>query len=416
MEPKDLIEAFDFRGKPTYFVEDGSYIWDAQNSSDEPIEMADALFEFIGELAMSEDSRLESLLDVFRDLGGVAFFWKRLLGTASQFPKIFAPLLFEFCTAKPILKGNDTRYELGLFLETAASEFSSDQLRRIEESVLALPEEATDEDSRNALVYRRNRLLERIPENLLVTNEAKRIRKKMVSENDVQENRPLVSFSTQTEDVTEEKWFQTQGVDITKPANQGLQRFSAPLNKFSSDWMNGRPTVEASKLVLPQLQKAYTAIQSNTEADKEVINSLWHKLTACMAILGRIANKLENSEFSFCREVLLEAAKHEEPKLNPRYDDHFDFPGYSPCARHEAASGLLRFAFCQPDAEMLDAIETLANDRVPSVRMVIAMELFLVCAKEPDRFWHIMDNRAMHEPNLVVQKFLYYTLIGLTHQ
>ena len=40
VEPKDLIETFDFRGKPTYFVEDGSYIWDAQNSSDEPIEMA----------------------------------------------------------------------------------------------------------------------------------------------------------------------------------------------------------------------------------------------------------------------------------------------------------------------------------------------------------------------------------------
>ena len=232
----------------------------------------------------------------------------------------------------------------------------------------------------------------------------------MVSENDIQENRPLVSFSTQTEDVPEEKWFQTQGVDITKPANQGLQRFSAPLNKFSSDWMNGRPTVEASKLVLPQLQKAYTAIQSNTEADKEVINSLWHKLTACMAILGRIANDLESREFYFCRQVLLEAAKHEEPKPNPVYDDQFDSPGYSPFPRHEAASGLLRFAFYQPDAEMLDAIETLANDRVPSVRMVIAMELFLVCAKEPDRFWYIMNNRAMHEPNLVVQKFLYYTL------
>lgn len=415
VEPKDLIEAFDFRGKPTYFVEDGSYIWDAQNSSDEPIEMADALFEFIPELIISEEqfSLLESLLDIFRDLGGVAFFWKRLLGTASQFPKIFAPHLFELCIAKPILRGNDTRYELGMFLETAASEFSSDQRRRIEESILALPEEATDEDFRNALVYRRNRLLERIPKNLLVTDEAKQIRKKMVIENDIQENRPLVSFSTQTETVTEEKWFQRQGVDVTKSENQGLQRLSAPLNKFNSDWMNGRPTVEASKLVLPQLQKAYTAIKSNTEADEEVINSLWHKLTACMAILGRIANDLESREFAFCRQVLLEAAKHEEPKPNSVYDDQFDSPGYSPyspCARHEAASGLLRFAFYQSDAEMLDAIERLANDPVPSVRMVTAMELFTVYAKTPRRFWAIIDNRATRERNRVVQKFLYYTL------
>ena len=410
---EEIIEIFNFRGKPAYFMEDGSYMWDARNSSDEPIEMADALFEYIGELAMSEDPHLDSLLDIFRNEVIVAFFWKRLLGTASQFPKTFAPHLFELCIAKPILKGNDTRYELGMFLETASPEFSSDQLRRIEESILMLPQEATDEDSRNALIYRRNRLLERIPENLLVTDEAKQIRKKMVRENDIQENRPLVSFSTQTEAVTEEKWFQTQGVDITKSENQGLQRFSAPLNKFSSDWMNGVPTVNAAKLVLPQLQKAYTAVKSNTEADKEVMNSLWHKLAACVAILGRIANNLENSKFAFCRQVLLEAVKHEEPKPNPRYDDQFDSPGYSPyspCARHEAASGLLRFAFYQPDTEMLDAIETLASDPVPSVRMVTAMELFLVYNKAPERFWHLMDNRAMHEQKRVVQKFLYYTL------
>ena len=190
----------------------------------------DVLFEFIAELIISEEQffLFESLFDVFRDLGGVAFFWKRLLGTASQSPKIFAPHLFELCVAKPILKGNDTRYELGMFLETASPEFRSDQRRRIEESILALPEEATDEDSRKALVYRRNRLLERIPENLLVTDQAKQIRKKMVSENDIQENQPLVSFSTQTEAVTDKEWFQRQGVDITKSANQDLQRFSAP--------------------------------------------------------------------------------------------------------------------------------------------------------------------------------------------
>lgn len=406
----DIADTFNFRGKSAYFVPDSSYIWSARNSSDKSVEMADALFEFIEELAASADSRLDSLLDVFRDSVGVAFFWKRLLGTASQFPKIFAPLLFELCIAKPILRGNDTRYEIGMFLEAAASEFTSDQLYRIEESILALPQEATDEDSRNALIYRRNRLLERIPENLLVTDEAKQIRKKMVRENDIQENRPLVSFSTQREAVTEEKWFQTQGVDINRSENQGLQRFSAPLNKFSSDWMNDVPTAQAAELILPQLQEAYTTVKSNTEADKEVMNSLWHKLAACVAILGRIANNLENREFAFCRQVLLEAAKHEEPKPNPEYDDQFDSPGYSPRARHEAASGLLRFAFYQPDAEMLDAIETLASDAVPSVRMVTARKLFQVYDKAPEKFWGIVNNRAKQEKSHVVQEYLYLTL------
>ena len=410
---EDMIEIFNFRGKSAYFMEDGSYIWGAGNSSDEPIEMADALFEFISELADSEKSLslLDSLLDIFRDEVIVAFFWKRLLKTAAQFPKVFAQHLFELCIAEPIQRYPETCYELGLFLKAAASEFTPDQLRQVEEGILTYPIETADDEHNDLLERQRNRLLAQIPINLLTTNEGKKIREEMLRKNDVPENRPLVSIEPPSwAPYTEGEHFQRQGVDITKSENQGLQRFSAPLNKFSSDWMNGVPTVDAAKLVLPQLQKAYTAIKSNTEADKEVMNSLWHKLAACMAILGRIANKLENHEFSFCRQVLLEAAKHEEPKPNPVHDDQFDSPGYSPCARHEAASGLLRFAFYQPDVEMLDAIETLANDRVPSVRMVTAMELFLAYNKAPERFWHIMDNRAMHEQKRVVQKFLYYTL------
>ena len=59
---------------------------------------------------------------------------------------------------------------------------------------------------------------------------------------------------------------------------------------------------------------------------------------------------------------------------------------------------------------MLDTIETLANDDVPSVRMVTAMELFRVYNKAPEAFWHIMDDRAVDERNRVVQKYLYNTL------
>ncbi|RKU12499.1 hypothetical protein C6503_17060 [Candidatus Poribacteria bacterium] len=408
---EDMIETFNFRGKPAYFMEDGSYIWDARNSSDEPIEMADALFEFIAGLAKSEDACLDSLLDVFRNEVIVAFFWKRLLKTAAQFPKVFAQDLFELCIAEPIQRYPETCYEFGLFLKAAASEFTPDQLRQIEEDILAYPIETADDERHNLLKRQRNRLLAQIPINLLTTKEGKKIREKMLRENDIPVNRPLVSVEPPSwAPYTEEERLTEQGVDTTTPENQRLQRFSGPLNKFSSDWMNGVPTMDAAKLVLPQLQKAHTVVKSNTEADKEVMNSLWHKLAACVAILGRIANKLENSEFSFSREVLLEAAKHEEPKPNPGYDDQFDHPGYSPFPRHDAAQGLLRLAFHQPDKEILDAIEELANDPVPSVRMVTAMELFLVYNKAPERFWHIMDNRAIHEPKRVVQKFLYYTL------
>ena len=408
---EDLIDTFNFREKLVYFMEDGSYIWDQREYPDEPIEMADALFEFIGELALSEDPRLDILLDVFRDEVVVAFFWKRLFKTAAQFPKVFAPRLFELCIAKPIQIYPETFYELGLFLETAAVEFTPDQLHQIEESILAHPTETTDEEQSNLLEKQRNRLLAQIPQNLLRTGAAKKIQKEMARENDVPENRPLVSVGPVTwSEYTEEEHLQRQGVDITKSENQELQQFLKPLNEFSSDWMNSVPTMEAADFILPRLQEVYTTIKSNTAAEKAIIDSLWHKLTACVALLGRIANNLDSESFNFCRQVLLDGAKHEQPKFNPKYDTQFDFPGYSPFPRHEAATGLLRLAFHQSDEEMLDAIETLANDDVPSVRMVTAMELFRVYNKAPETFWRIMDNRSVDEQNRVVQKYLYNTL------
>ena len=405
---ENFAETFNFRGKLAYFVEDNSYIWDEGKVLAEPIEVADALFEFITELAMSQDPLLDSLLDVFRDYVWVAFFWKRLLKTAVQFPDIFAPRLFELCTAKPMQIHHETSYNLGLFLEAAAPEFTSDQLRQIEESLLTLPEGAGD--NLDSLERGRNQLLAQIPPNLLCTDAAKTIREQMERENDVPVNQPPISFRTWTEPVTEEKWLQERGVDTNSPKNQELHRFFKPLDKFSSDWRNDMPTAEAIRLIFPQLEKVYTTVKKNTGADKEVIDSLWLKLTDCASTLARVADNPEGHLFTFCRQVLLHGATHHLPEPDPEFDAEFNSPGYSPFPRHEAARGLLRLTFHQSDAEMLDAIEKLASDPVPSVRMVTAMELFMVYFTKPDRFWRIVDDRATHETNSVVQKYIYFTL------
>ena len=412
VEFQDLIETFEFRGIRTYFVPDNSHIWDETSYPDEPIEIADELFKFIAELASSQNSlsHLDPLLDVFRDEVWVAFFWKHLLKTATQFPKVFAPRLFELCIAKPIQLSNDALYELGLFLENAADEFTPSQLRQIEDTILTLPEEATDENDREILEDRRNLLLTQIPLNLLQTDDAKKIREEIERIDQVPENKPLVSFTSWSEPSTEEKRLRRRGVDTTTPENQELQRFWGTLDKFKSVWLNDTPTEEATESILPLLQEAYAAIDGNTEADKEVMDSLWLKLTACVAILGRVADKLEANQFAFCRQVTLQSAKHELPKPDSQHDAESEFPGYSPFPRHEAAHGLLRLSTRQLDAEMLDAIESLASDPVSSVRMVTAMELSRVYFKMPEKFWHIVEHRAAQETTHIVQKYLYNTL------
>lgn len=412
---KNLIETFEFRGKHAYFVPDHSHIWDETSYPDEPIKIADELFKFIGALASSQNSLLDLdlLLDVFRDEVGVAFFWKRLLKTAAQSPRIFAPRLFELCIAKPIQMGSDVLYELDLFLESATSEFTPTQLLQIENTILALPKEATDENDRKFLEYRRNRLITSISQDLLQTEEAKKIREDMERTGQVPENTPLfIRFTSESrsEPYTEENRLQDQGVDTDAPENQELQRFFGPLDKFTSGWLNGTPTEEAVEEILPQLQEAYATIHRNAEANKAVIDSLWCKLIACVAILSRVTDDPENDRFAFCRQMLLQGAKHELPEPDPQDDAQFDFSMYSPCPRHEAAKGLLRLASRQLDTEMLDAIESLASDPVPSVRMVTAMELPRVYFKTAEKFWHIVEHRAAHETNQTVQNFIYSTL------
>ena len=409
VEFRELVSTFSFRGKSAYYVEDNSYIWDEREYRDEPLEMADVLFEFIAGLAESKDTIIDSMLDVFRDEVWFAFFWKRLLKTATRFPKVFAPHLFELCTAKPILTGHDVIYELGLFLQAVSSEFTPEQRLQIEGTILKLP--AEDKEDRESLEVRRNLLLAQIPPNLRLTLEARKIREDMESENSVPENRPLVSFSPVTwSDYPEEEQLQDEGVDTTTSGNQELQRFFEPLEEFCSNWLNKAPTEEATELILPLLQEAYSVIKSDTEADKEVIDRLWYKLTACTAILGRVAKDPESPRFVFCRDVLLNAAKHELPKPDSERDAEFDFPSYSPCPRHEAAQGLLRLSAHKSDPEMLDSIESLARDPVPSVRMVTMRKLYQVYDTNPERFWNIIELRAINEANRVVQKYIYAAL------
>ena len=408
---EDPSKRFKFRGRNAYFVEDNSYMWDGRDHRDGPLEMADALFEFIAGLAESKDSLVDSILDVLRDEVWFAFFWKRLLKTAAQFPKVFASRLFELCIARPILIDSDALYGFGLFLQATASEFTPEQLLQIEEVILGIPSE--DEQNREYLVNQRNQLLAQIPTRLLNTDESKRIREEMDHESRVSESHPLVSFSPVklSKPYFEEEWIQDQGEDATTASeNQELERFSGHLNKFHSDWLNGKPNEEATELIFPLLQEAYAAIERDSEADKGEINGLWHKLAACVAILGRVVHDPESPLFVFCREVLLHAAKHELPKPDSERELKLDFSSYSSCPRHDAAQGLLRLSACQSDSEMIDSIESLASDPSPSVRMVTAMELFMVYYTTPVAFWRIVDHRATHETNRVVQKYLYAPL------
>lgn len=410
---EELIKKFQFRGKAAHYIPDGSYIWDEAKHVDEPIQMANELYKFIAELASSQTKleELDALLDVFRDNVWVAFFWRRLLKTAAQTPKVFAPRLFHLCIAQPIQIELETLRELGEFLEVAAPEFTDDQLRRIEETLTALPKSEADAKDREHLERRRDRLIARIPAELLKTGEARKIRETMEKAKKLPTNEPLVSFSSwSSEPYSGEKWLEEQGADLSRPENIELQKFFEPLEKFISEWQNEIPTTDACKLILPVAKEAYGSLNRNTGADKVILNLAWLKLASCAVTISREASDTETDEFQFCREVLLFCAKHESPEPNLEHDSNYNSPSWSPAPRNEAAQGLPWLAACKRDAKIVEAIKGLVHDKVPSVRYLITRELFHISVKAPEDFWYLVEDIAEHETNRVVQEALCHTL------
>ncbi|RKU31840.1 hypothetical protein C6497_00735 [Candidatus Poribacteria bacterium] len=412
MTIEELNNPFDFNGKTANFVQDYSHIWDSRSSTDEPIEMVDFLFEYISELAadIEKHALLDNLLEEFIDHVIAAFFWKRLLKTGSQFPNVFAPRLFELCLAKPVLQHHEVTYEYGLFLKNAAYEFTPKQLRQIEENLVGLPLETTDENLVRHLEDQRNLFLAQIPPDLLSTSEGKQIRENMDRENNLPENRSPDSPIIHSETVTEEKWLREKGVDTTTPENKKLKDFSDSLEDFITEWRNREPTQEDAGLILPKLREVHKNLKGKINTDDELVNILWRKLTESAAILGRLSVNLDEDSLELCRSILLEGASHKLPDPAKEKDDTFDSPGYSSQPRHYAVEGLLRIFFYKHDLELLYIIEKLADDKVPSVRMITAMYLPNIYKKEPNRFWAIINRRAEIESNLIVQECLYSAL------
>jgi len=78
-----------------------------------------------------------------------------------------------------------------------------------------------------------------------------------------------------------------------------------------------------------------------------------------------------------------------------------------PCARVDAAQGLIRlarFPSCA-DSEVLDAISRLATDPIRAVRLQIANELQLLYQTAPELMWHLVDEFTFREKSRGVLQF-----------
>jgi hypothetical protein len=412
---EDVTERFQFRGHTSLFVQDLSYSWEAGHR-DEPIEIADQLFQHLEALATVVDlTPIEDILDVFAIEARCAFFWKRLLESGSRVPTTFAGRLFELAVAEPVLKNSETLQALGTFLEAASPFFDLDQRVAIERNVLALADETPNVKEMEERTHRRNRLLSRVPPELLATAEAKQIRRQLEEQSGLVENRPLVRFDVGSGTYSEEQWLRDQGADPTRQENQALLEATKGVEQFSSQWQNGRPTAQAVAAIVPTLRAAYKAVTEVVDVDEKVRAIAW---TRTASAAEAVAKGIEDAEtqreaYELAKTILLSAFESDPPGDEPGLDEGYTSASWSSTGATEAAQGIPWLLRARTDDDLADPLERLSRDRRPWVRFLTIRELFRLIRTSPDILWRIAEERASTEPNVVAQDALCQTLAEL---
>jgi len=413
LKPELNAQEFSFRGRHARYLSDSSYIWD-QTYTEQPIKIADSLFSFIEERVadLNHSDLTDALLDELAEHALVAFFWKRLLDLGTRKPEFFAERFFELCVARPVLIGDDTIYEVSSFIEAAVPFLGTEKREQIEDAIIALAE-TTNEDDREFLERRRNRLLGRIPRDLLETEEAKKLRQQLDETESVPKNDRLFSITVQDGPYTgaQGRDLNSSSAGVTEePTNQSLHKLTAALTAFTSTWQNNIPTETDVRAILKAAQDAYTALGEAVADDDSDSETALTTIASCATTMSRGIKDPSSSEFKFCRSVLLTCANHPSPLPHEEADRNYSHAYWSPAPRTEAAQGLPWLARIGPDPEMLTAIERLVKDSKPSVRFLVTVELFRVIDKSPEFFWKMALHIANSEQNNVITGALFRSL------
>jgi len=393
----DSTTKFEFRGASAFYIEDGSAIWDSTSYPDQEIGIANDIFAWLSNAAKENRTKdVEVFLEIFKNEAYIAFLWSRLLSVGALHSARLGPQLWEVTKTKVFLVESDTLYALCSFLEHAVEFFTKEQRKEIEETVLNLPVGSIGRH-KDFLESRRDRLIGCIPEKFLVTSEAAKLRTSLAADSKLQPNVPPFRFSSSFKQYNEDDFLRNQGAKPESPANQEIQK----LYQLLKEWADKKDETRIDHL-LPTAIALKNLLSKDSQADAPVMRAAWTHLAGFASDAVIRTKSTEPERLRFLREIVLEAAANSDPEPNPQYDSKWDHASWSPAPRNDAAQALPFLAYYGSDQATLSAIKKLANDPVPSVRFLLACELWRLVERSPDLMWSILDEFAKNENNNVV--------------
>lgn len=395
-----LEEFFEFNGQQATVSTDYSEIWDGDSAhgDDGSVRMLKSFQDYIEKLWASDETGLQrQLLDLLILKNRTAAVWRKLLISATKHTRL-ADDLRPLAWAVPILVNYDTSRVAGDYLSATYPRLDDVDRRKIEEAILSIPRKA-NEKSWSDPEFTRNRLLGCLDADLLVTEDAKRIREQVTPPPNV----PVFRTTTISGVYTDEDYLRDQGVTLDAEPNRLLLQLAEPAKLFGNTHRNNAPSLEQAMDVFPHLlrlrEELNTASSSDVPESEQTL--AWGYLVEAARAVAEVDELPQSDLAVFVRQVLLEAGGHSEPSARPEYDAQFDIhPSWgSPSPRVDAAHGLIRLSRFESfaDAEVLGAVSRLLRDPVPAVRYQIAINLAAIYNTSNDLMWQLLERCSDEE-------------------
>jgi hypothetical protein len=411
-------EKFEFAGQDAFIRPDYSEVWDngGARSNDEPLKMLDTFQRYLEKISEGDEhvNERSALLNLIARENRNAVFWRRLLKIGTKHPDTLGYQIRSLAWAMPILMSYDTTRVVGDFIKEIFSKLSVEERRRIEQTIIAIPD-AVGAEQREGAEHKRDRLLWCVTRDAVVTNEAQAILARIAAEGKAPANEPLVSsggFISRA--YTDEDYLKDQGVPVDEERNRRILDLSQPAKAFATKYQNEPPTSEEVTAIVPHLRSLHEAL-TTAEADgvhQRQRDTGWGDLANACASVAKLEEwSCESVDGGFIKAVLLEASLYPEPEPRPENYDHFDsHPSWgSPAARIDAAEGVILLASHQSyvDDELLAAVERLVlHDPVPAVRFQVAIRLNTLYLTAPDLMWRLLETVSREEERRGILQYL----------
>ena len=403
---------FDFDGLDARIGTDFSSSWDAGDiyRHDDPVKMLNAFESYLGELS-EQQCLIDNIRAYVRLLvveNRTSVIWCRVLQVASKHPSTLGRVILPVACAIPILTSYDTSHNAGEFLKAITPDLETTSRERIERAILSIPDTVTEEHRKNA-EYVRNRLLGCLSGAEFLVPEARRLFEQLEADANLPPNiPPITRRAVWTKAYGEEDYLREQGVPVETEANRRVRELEAPVKEFTSKHLNSPPTQEESSNVLPSLKALHDQLaKEDNYIHPKQSSYAWGPLAeACSCIATQDGLTSNNPSATFAKLVLLEASFNPEPTPDPEFDAQFnESPSWgTPAPRVESAQGLVVLARNESFAtdEVLEAIERLSDDAVPSVRYQIASSLNALSYTANDRMWSIIERMCQEDASHAV--------------